>query len=125
MVEVIQSDRELLASLIESLGQEADEFEVEEIRLGLADGVRELQLIAQHRANSTAQLEAENAALREWVAKLYCAAGCDCCRDTDGWYEAAGKLGEMLNIPKYDDGSGYDFYAVRDQALTQTTTEKK
>lgn len=54
--------------------------------------------------------------VRDLVAKLYCAAGCSCCRDDDVWYEAAEELGELLEVPKYDDGSGRDWYSVRDAA---------
>lgn len=54
--------------------------------------------------------------VREQVAKLYCASGCSCCRDDEGWNAATAALGEALVIPKYEDGSGYDFYRVRDEA---------
>lgn len=58
--------------------------------------------------------------LRYFVARLYCAAGCDCCRDTEIWNEAASVLAVMLGIPAYEDGSGFDFYKVRDEGKALT-----
>jgi len=55
--------------------------------------------------------------LRNLVAILYCASGCSCCQDTETWNATAEKLGKLLDIPVYDDGSGYDFYTVRDAAI--------
>jgi len=84
---------------------------------------------AEHDRRVTELLEANNreldkqrtlsrqlAQVRVEVAKLYCASGCSCCRDDKGWYAAANALGEALAIPKYEDGSGHDFYQVRDEA---------
>lgn len=56
--------------------------------------------------------------IRMLVAQLYCASGCDCCRDTDEWNRASSVLAVMLGIPAYDDGSGFDFYKVRDEYKT-------
>lgn len=53
--------------------------------------------------------------IREQVARLYCASGCSCCRDDDGWRAASDRLGKLLDAPMYEDGSGYDWYAVRDE----------
>lgn len=55
--------------------------------------------------------------VREHVARLYCAAGCDCCRDTDAFAAASAKLGELLGVPRYDDDSGVDWYSARDAAV--------
>lgn len=55
-------------------------------------------------------------ALRDLVATLWCASGCSCCRDDDAWEKASHELAELLGIPKYDDGSGYDWYSVYDAA---------
>ena len=52
---VTQADRELVAGLIEDLG-ETDQFECEEIRLGLADEVQAVQRAARHRTASQAEL---------------------------------------------------------------------
>lgn len=53
------------------------------------------------------------ASIREQVAKLYCAAGCDCCRSTEAWNAASEKLGELLGVPQFDDGSGVNWWAVK------------
>ena len=52
--------------------------------------------------------------IRKNVADLYCASGCSCCRDNEEWERASNELANLLNIPEYDDGLGYDFYSVRD-----------
>jgi hypothetical protein len=57
--------------------------------------------------------------IRGLVAKLYCASGCSCCRDDTEWEEASEELGELLDIPKYEDGSGRDWYTVRDEAASK------
>lgn len=53
--------------------------------------------------------------IRKLVAQLYCASGCSCCRNDEKWKEAGDELAKLLGIPPYDDGSGYDFYKVRDE----------
>jgi hypothetical protein len=53
--------------------------------------------------------------VRREVARLHYASGCSCCRDDDEWDAAGAALGELLDIPPYDDGSGFDFSAVRDE----------
>lgn len=70
---------------------------------------------AAHRIASQAELVE---ALKEWVAKLYCASGCSCCRDDAGWYAASARLGDLLGAPRYEDSPDtVDWYAVRDAAL--------
>lgn len=59
-------------------------------------------------------------AVRDLVATLWCASGCSCCRDDDAWEKASHELAELLGIPKYDDGSGYDWYSVCDAAKGQS-----
>lgn len=54
--------------------------------------------------------------IRDQVAKLYCAAGCSCCRDDEVWEAASERLGELLGVPRYDDGSSVDWYSARDRA---------
>lgn len=36
--------------------------------------------------------------------------GCSCCQDKPEHKKAAKELGKLLNVSKYEDGSGYDFY---------------
>jgi hypothetical protein len=50
--------------------------------------------------------------IRRAVADYMRSEGCSCCRGADhGEHEA--KLGELLDVPKYADGSGYDFAQFR------------
>lgn len=58
---------------------------------------------------------------RALVAKLYCAGGCGCCRDDEGWEEAQAALGTLFDIPRYPDDSGFDWYIVRDEARQEGT----
>lgn len=39
--------------------------------------------------------------------------GCSCCRNEEKHEKAARRLGKLLNVPKYGDGSGYDFNRFR------------
>ena len=47
--------------------------------------------------------------LRQMVADYMYSEGCDCCEDVDAHRIHTERLAKMLNVPKYDDGSGYDF----------------
>lgn len=48
------------------------------------------------------------------MANLNVAAGCSCCRDDGKWELSQEKLAKLLKVPKYDDGSGYDFHKFAD-----------
>lgn len=63
--------------------------------------------------------------LRQHVATLYCAAGCECCRDIKVWEAESAVIAVMLGIPAYDDGSGFDFYKVRDSYHSKLNQDKK
>ena len=52
--------------------------------------------------------------IRKWIANYMVAEGCGCCRDYDGHEKAQEKLAKLLDVPKYDDDSGYDFYKFAD-----------
>lgn len=56
----------------------------------------------------------EREEIRKWVANLNVAAGCSCCRDDGKWELSQEKLAKLLKVPKYDDGSGYDFHKFAD-----------
>ena len=53
------------------------------------------------------------AEIRRAVADYMHSEGCSCCQDIDAHREHAKKLGELLNVPMYTDGSGYDFPKFR------------
>ena len=55
--------------------------------------------------------------IRNFVADLYCSAGCSCCRSDDEWYEAAEKLAKLLKIPMFNDKSGFDFWKFRTKSV--------
>lgn len=61
---------------------------------------------------------------RDLVAKLYCASGCSCCRDDEGWDAASNALGALFSVPRYSDDSGHDWRSVRDAALSRVKGEK-
>jgi len=59
-------------------------------------------------------------ALRTAVANYMWSEGCSCCRNIDDHKEHAEVLAKLLKVPKYSDGSGYDFSRFRQDASQQT-----
>ena len=55
------------------------------------------------------------AELRKAVADYMSSEGCSCCQDVDAHKEHEKRLAELLSIPPYDDGSGYNFPLFRSQ----------
>lgn len=53
--------------------------------------------------------------LRAAIADYMKSEGCGCCGDRQAHCEHQAKLGKLLGVPKYRDGSGYDFskYATK------------
>jgi hypothetical protein len=47
--------------------------------------------------------------IRQALADYMRAEGCSCCRNIKDWENAQEELARLLNVPKYPDGSGYDF----------------
>lgn len=47
--------------------------------------------------------------VRNALADYMRAEGCDCCREHNEHAEAAKRLATLLNVPAYDDGSGFNF----------------
>lgn len=47
--------------------------------------------------------------IRRAVADYMQSEGCSCCQDIDGHREHKKTLAKLLKVPKYNDGSGYDF----------------
>lgn len=52
--------------------------------------------------------------IRKAIANYMYSEGCDCCEGSSHDSEKD-ILAKMLNVPKYDDGSGYDFGKFRDK----------
>ena len=51
--------------------------------------------------------------IRQAIAYYMQTEGCSCCQDVDGHKRAKKVLAMLLNVPKYKDGSGYDFGKFR------------
>lgn len=51
--------------------------------------------------------------IRQAVADYIATEGCSCCRDTDGHDKAMERLGKLIKMKKYDDGSGFDYGRYR------------
>ena len=51
----------------------------------------------------------ERNALRQAVADYMRSEGCSCCRDVADHEQHAARLAALLKVPRYKDGSGYDF----------------
>lgn len=47
--------------------------------------------------------------VRKALAEYMQAEGCSCCRNSEEHAAAKAKLAKLLNVKKYEDGSGYDF----------------
>ncbi len=47
--------------------------------------------------------------LRQAIADYMRSEGCDCCGDRDAHIRHKARLATLLKVPKYADGSGYDF----------------
>lgn len=54
--------------------------------------------------------------LRTAIADYMTSEGCDCCRDKEAHKIHEKELAKLLKVPKYSDGSGYNF--------SKYTTEK-
>lgn len=52
-------------------------------------------------------------AVRRAVADYMASEGCSCCRNEEKHEDAARRLAGLLDVPMYDDGSGYDFYQFK------------
>jgi len=57
--------------------------------------------------------ESEQEYIRRQVADLVTSAGCSCCRDDEGWEAAQDVLARKLDVERYDDDSGWNWYKYR------------
>ena len=51
--------------------------------------------------------------VRNAIADYMQTEGCSCCQDINGHKKQTERLAKMLGVPKYGDGSGYNFYKYR------------
>jgi len=54
--------------------------------------------------------EVRKVEVRQALADYIRSEGCTCCQNIEEHKKAAKRLAELLDVPPYDDGSGYDFY---------------
>lgn len=52
------------------------------------------------------------AEIRNEIVKLMRATGCGCCSDAKRYRAAENRLGELLDVPRYEDNSGVDWQAL-------------
>lgn len=52
-------------------------------------------------------------AVRSAIADYMRSEGCSCCRDQEAHDAAVERLGALLRVPRYQDGSGRNFYRFR------------
>ena len=55
--------------------------------------------------------------IRRALADYIRSEGCDCCRNQPAHDEAEKRLGKLLKVKKYADGSGYDFHSYSSDKL--------
>ena len=53
--------------------------------------------------------------IRQAVADYMRSEGCSCCRDDDAHRKHTKILAELLDVPMYEDKSGYDFSKFRSE----------
>lgn len=58
-------------------------------------------------------MNAEKVILRRAIADYMATEGCSCCQDIEGHAKAKKRLAGLLDVPMYDDKSGYDFYQFK------------
>ena len=51
--------------------------------------------------------------IRRAFADYVASEGCSCCQNTEKHEAAARRLGRLLRVPEYEDGSGHDFGQFR------------
>ena len=55
------------------------------------------------------------AKLRKAIADYMYSEGCTCCQDIQTHKKHEATIAKLLNVPKYEDGSGYDFYKYKSE----------
>jgi len=51
--------------------------------------------------------------IRRAFADYLSSEGCSCCQNVEKHAEAAQRLGILLKVPRFSDGSGYDFWKFK------------
>lgn len=71
---------------------------------------------APERVETMAKTKDKIAEIRRAVADYMQSEGCSCCRNMEAHDKNKAFLGKLLRVPKYEDGSGYDFSKFRTEA---------
>lgn len=80
------------------------ETRIAELRAEVTQEVTSLSKAVTSESN-----QALKAAIRCALADYMRSEGCGCCRDHDAHKQSAKRLALLLDVPPYDDGSGYEF----------------
>ena len=65
------------------------------------------------------------AEIRRAVADYMHSEGCGCCSNAERQDKAEATLAKLLRVPKYKDGSGYDFSKFRSSSTTASREGKE
>jgi hypothetical protein len=71
--------------------------------------------IEQAKETEKQQLSDFIAEVRENIANYMLSEGCSCCQDREKHEENKKKLAKLLDVPPYDDNSGYNFFQFKTQ----------
>ena len=75
-------------------------------------GLAEWEILKELTEQAKAMDKEYKANIRTAVADYICSEGCSCCEGKDH-KDHAETLAKLLDVPKYEDGSGYNFYQFR------------
>ncbi len=109
LIQVLERDiifRDLTSRVIEDLDRCRHEWANEVRNLGY---LRADDSVWQHKMKQMA----DKKEVREAIANYMSSEGCSCCRDDEGHDEHKTKLAGMLDVERYSDNSGWDFYQYR------------
>lgn len=85
-----------------------------------------VRVVHRHKARPAAPKAAQQIEMiRQAVADYMHSEGCDCCRDAEAHTKHEARLGELLGVPKYPDGYGYDFSKFRSSVSNQLAPREK
>lgn len=90
-----------------------------------AEGIRIVECSDGAPKNLIEETHSELGEIRRAVADYMWSEGCSCCRDTEAHDENKATLAKLLKVPKYDDGSGYDFSPFRTERASSSTQGPK
>lgn len=85
----------------------------------LAENLKHIVLTQDHSLMTSIFQEARKMeqerldAIRNAFADYYASEGCSCCQNIEEHDKAKSRIGELLSVEQYEDGSGYDFYKYK------------